>query len=145
MIEAWRTASLRPAPIVVITCWTSIVRLLVLRSDAQQYRLDQVMAFNPAVRWRQCRPTKMYPCKKGVAVIVLTDHFGRYHIPGSVRVKTSLCSVGCCDLCRARLLSPASPTLLPRSRVSEDKVLAVRHLHLWQGLRVQHVLRSNDA
>jgi hypothetical protein len=34
------------------------------------------MAFNPAVRWRQCRQPEVYRGEKGVAVIVLPDHFG---------------------------------------------------------------------
>src|SRR5262245_34878363 len=46
MVDSVRTESLRPTPIVVITCRSGIVYLLVLWSHAQRYRLDQTVAFN---------------------------------------------------------------------------------------------------
>src|SRR5262245_41201305 len=39
----------------------------------------------------------------------------------------------------------ASPAILPGwGRVGQDEVIAVRHSHLRQGLRVHHVLGAND-
>src|SRR5215813_6791622 len=67
MIDAWRTASLRPAPIVVITCKSGIVHLLVLRSDTRKCFIDHIMAFNPAVRWRQCRQPEVCLYERGIA------------------------------------------------------------------------------
>src|SRR3989442_2210044 len=142
--ESFQTVSHRLAGVIIAYCRhvheTSAVAQF---ARAPRHFLRRKMQ-TETLRVAAVPSARVYPCKRGVAVIVLTNHFGWYHILGSVRVKTSLFSVGCCDFLRASLLPPVSSALLPRRRVSEDKVLAVRHLHPRQGLGVYHVLRPDD-